>query len=285
MNYSWLFSFVVFAEQLNFTRAAATLYITQPALHGQIRKLTEQVGTALYRRRGRALVLTPEGKRLAAFGREVRLRGQDVLAEIHGGNAQGPTVLSSGRGALRYLLGPAIRRYPKQRWPLRVLTKTGPETLDAVRDARVDVGVAVIRTDCEGVTRTELRRVGQRVVIHRSHPLAKRRKLRPEHLHDEPLVLAPRGSPHRTMLEHAFASAGARLSVGVEAAGWDLMLQFCRYGLGIAVVNEFCEVPRGYTGIRLEGVPDVTYSVLTRPGTLRPSAEALMNVVLSATAA
>ncbi len=54
MNYDWLFSFVAFADRLNFTRAAEELHITQPALHAQIRKLSEDVGTTLYRREGRS---------------------------------------------------------------------------------------------------------------------------------------------------------------------------------------------------------------------------------------
>ena len=46
------------------------------------RKLSADVGAPLYRRDGRALVLTAEGRRLAAFGREVQARGSDVLAEL-----------------------------------------------------------------------------------------------------------------------------------------------------------------------------------------------------------
>ncbi len=106
VNYEWLFSFAVFAEQLNFTRAARALHLSQPALHVQIRKLGESVGRPLYRRQGRALSLTPEGRRLAAFGREVQEQGTAVLEEIRGEGSSGPVVLASGPGAFQYLLGP-----------------------------------------------------------------------------------------------------------------------------------------------------------------------------------
>src|SRR5215475_9867837 len=121
MNYDWLFAFVVFAEHRSFTHAARRLHISQPALHVQIRKLAEAVGRPLYRRDGRALSLTPEGLRLAAFGREVAERGRAVLEELRGRPPSGPVVLASGQGAFLYLLGPAIRRFPKDRWPLRLL--------------------------------------------------------------------------------------------------------------------------------------------------------------------
>jgi DNA-binding transcriptional LysR family regulator len=266
VNYDWLFSFVVFADHLNFTRAAEALHITQPALHAQIRKLSEDVGAALYRREGRALVLTAEGRRLAAFGREVDMRGRDVLAELRGENARGPVILASGQGAFLYLLGPAIKRFPKERWPLRVLSMSGPETLAAVRDARADVGVAVVSNAPADLDCREVRRVGQLVLLPRGHRLSRRRTLVPADLDGESIVVAPEGSPHRSMLAQSLATAGARWSVAVEATGWELVIQFARYGLGIAVVNDFCPVPRGFVGVRLDGVPEVAYSVVTRPG-------------------
>ena len=280
MNYDWLFSFVVFADRLNFTRAAEALHITQPALHAQIRKLTEDVGATLYRRDGRALVLTPEGRRLAAFGREVQARGSDVLAELRGVERGAPVILAWGQGAFLYLLGPAIKRFPKNRWPLRAVSMSGPDTVQAVRDARADVGVAVLTKtafdlDCQAVCR-----VGQTVLLPRGHRLSKRRILQPGDLDSESIVVAPEGSPHRVMLSQALATAGAGWSVAVEASGWELMIQFARYGLGIAVVNDFCPVPRGLVGVRLEGVPDVEYPVVTRPGAGRESRDTLVRMIL-----
>ena len=157
MSYDVLLSFVVFAEHLNFTRAAKELHITQPALHAQIRKLAESVGVALYRRRGRELVLTDEGRKLASFGREMSVRGREVLSELLARRERGPVVLASGQGAYRYLLGAAIRRFPKDRWPLRAVSMSAPETVDALRDARADVGVAALRVAPEDLDVREVR--------------------------------------------------------------------------------------------------------------------------------
>lgn len=280
MNYDRLFSFVVFADHLNFTRAAEALHITQPALHAQIRKLSEDVGVPLYRRDGRAMVLTAEGRRLAAFGREVRACGSDVLAELRGDTNRSPLILASGQGAFLYLLGPAIRRFPKDRWPLRVVAMSGPDTVVAVRDARADVGVAVLGSMPPDLDCRVVRRVGQLVLLPRDHRLSKRRSLKPGDLDGESIVVAPEGSPHRVMISQALATAGARWSVAVEATGWELMIQFARYGLGIAILNDFCPVPRGLVGVRLEGVADVEYHAVTRPGAVRKSRDALVRTIL-----
>ncbi|MCA9621606.1 MAG: LysR family transcriptional regulator [Myxococcales bacterium] len=284
MNYDWLFSFVTFADHLSFTRAAEALHITQPALHAQVRKLSEEVGATLYRRHGRALVLTAEGRRLAAFGREVQARGRDVLAELRGEDHRGPVVLASGQGAFLYLLGPVIKRFPKDRWPLRAVAMSGPATVEAVREARADVGVAVLSTKPPDLACQTLCRVGQVVVLPRGHRLSRRRRLKPGALDGERLIVAPEGSPHRAMLAQALATAGASWSVAVEATGWELMIQFARHGLGIAVVNDFCPVPRGMVGVKLGGVPDVEYQVVTRREGRGEPQETLVGMILESVA-
>ncbi|WP_394843551.1 LysR family transcriptional regulator [Pendulispora brunnea] len=280
MDYEWLFSFVVFAEHLNFTHAAKQLHISQPALHVQIKKLTEAVGRPLYRRNGKALVLTPEGKRLAAHGREVQERGRSVLEELRGQSSSGPVVLAAGQGAFLYLLGPAIRRFPKEAWPLRLLSMNTPQALEAVREAKAHLGVVVLEHPPSDLACTRLCSVGQMVVLPASHRLAKRRMLRPSDLAGERLVVAPEGSPHRTMLEHLLREHGLEPQVAVEATGWEPMLQFARYGIGLTVVNDFCPVPKGLLGIRLEGAPAAIYWLLHRPDFGHRGVEAMRKLVV-----
>ncbi len=265
MDYGQLFAFVVFAERLNFTHAARDLHISQPALHVQIKKLTEAVGRPLYRRTGRALTLTAEGRRLAAHGREVDERGRQVLAELRGeAAAAGPVVLASGQGAFLYLLGGAIRRFLRQGGGLRLLTLPGPDAIEAVRDARAHLAVVATDAPPPDLDATRLREVGQRVVLPAAHRLARRRSIRAADLAGESIVTAPAGSPHRAMLTQLLRAARVDWTVAVEAAGWELMLHFARLGLGIAVVNDFCPVPPGMAAVPLTGAPTITYHLLAR---------------------
>ena len=256
-----MLAFVAFADHMNFTRAAAQLHISQPALHVQIKKLSHAVGVPLYRRAGRALVLTPEGQRLASFGREVAERGRAVLDEVRGTTPSGPVVLAAGQGALHYLLGPAIRRFPKQTWPLRVLALAGADAIRAVQEARAHLAVAAIDDVPADLAATRLCEIGQHVIVPASHRLAARRAVRAADLAGESIVVAPAG-PHRTMLDHLLA--GHSWYVAVEATGWELMLELARYGLGIAIVNDFCPAPKGMVAIPLHGAPRITYRLYQR---------------------
>jgi len=280
MNYEWLFAFVVFAEHLNFTRAAKQLHLSQPALHVQIKKLSDAVGRALYRREGKTLSLTPEGKQLASFGREVQQRGTGVLEQLRGEALSGPVVLASGQGAFLYLLGPAIRRFPKQKWPLRLLSMPGPDAIQAVRDARAHLGVVATDHPPDDLSSEPLVAVGQKVIVPSGHRLARRRTVRAAELDGERLVVAPAGSPHRTMLDQLLQAAGCEWTVAVEATGWELMLQFAKYGLGAAVVNDFCAVPSGMAGVILQGAPTVDYQLITRAGLTSDGTRALRKLIV-----
>ena len=61
-------------------------------------------------------------------------------------------------------------------------------------------------------------------------------------------------------------------TVAVEATGWDLMLSFVQLGVGAAVVNAYCRLPRGLRGIPIPELPTLRYHVFHRRG-LKPAGE------------
>jgi len=255
-----LHSFTVFAERLNFTRAAEELHIAQPSLHVKIRKLAESLDVSLYRRRGRALELTEDGKRVAAFGREMQLRSQSFLKDLSAGGADAPVVLAAGEGAYLYLLGPALRRFVrKDSAPLRLLTLDGAGAIEAVHSGKAHLGVASLEETPDGMETHLLAQVEQVLVMPPSHPLAVRKNLRLSDLDGQALIVPPSGRPQRVLLSRILQSADVSWKVAVEANGWELMMEFVRMGLGVAVVNAFCRPFRGLEARPIRGLPMIHY--------------------------
>jgi DNA-binding transcriptional LysR family regulator len=121
--------FVVVAEELNFTRAAERLNMTQPPLSRQIRLLEHQVGTPLLERTNRVVRFTAAGK--AFFPEAARiLRLADEAASTARRVAKGENGAIAIRRWHASMASPSsrirrMRRATSTSWCRR--TSTGPE--------------------------------------------------------------------------------------------------------------------------------------------------------------
>jgi DNA-binding transcriptional LysR family regulator len=266
LKLEWLEGFAAFAEHLNFTHAARALHLSQPALHAQIRRLSEALGVPLYGREGRRLRLTAEGEEVLRFARQTRERSAAFVQRLRTGTSRQPLVLAAGEGALLYLLGDAIRAFASRGpAPLRLLTRDRDGTLAALRRGEAHVGVAVLDPVPDDLHGRVLAEIPQALVMPRAHPLARRRTIPVAALAELPLVLPPEGRPQREALARAVAEEGGRLQPAVEATGWELAIHFVSLGLGLAVVNGCCRLPPGLVGRVVPGLPRARYHTLHRP--------------------
>ena len=267
MDLDLLPAFVAFADSLNFTRAAESLHLSQPAVHMQVRKLGEAVGVPLYRRVGRRIELTQAGAELARFGRETADRTATLLDELRGTAATRPAVLAAGEGAFLYLLGPAIREYRRRgTTPLRLLTRDGTGAVEAVRTGEAHLAVAVAPAASDGLIVEALTQVEMLLVMPRNHALARKRRIRLADLSGQQLVVPHPNRPHRIALDEALRRVGVELTVGVEASGWELMVHFVELGLGLAIVNGCTRIPPTLAGRPVPELAPVEYRLVRRRG-------------------
>ena len=281
LDFDALNSFIVFAEELNFTRAAARLHISQPALHVKIRKLAEGLGVPLYQRSGRNLYLTREGKEVARFGREMREHANGFVEELQTGQSRQPVVLAAGEGAYLYLLGPAIKQFlHKAPANVQLLTRDRDATLEAVRSGAAHLGVAVLDVIPDDVQAHRLVSVPEVLVVPHRHRFAGRKTLRLQDLAGAPLIVPPPDRPHRGAITRALRAAGVEWNVALEATGWELMIRFVELGLGLAIVNGCCRIPRGLVAIPIKGLPATDYYLIHRQHSIQKGNPALLKRVL-----
>ena len=211
-------SFRVFAEELNFTRAAARLHISQPALH--VRSASSRSHSASPSIAATvALVLTTAGRDLLAFARDSERRSETFLAAL-GRPLSRTVVLAAGEGSLLFVLGQAIRRATHQpRVDLRILSRDREGVLGALRTGEAHIGVTALSVAPDDLAAVRLRTVGMSAVMARGHRLAKKRSLRLGDLDGERLIMTPSGGPHREQLERALAHANVSWERAVEASG------------------------------------------------------------------
>ncbi|MEU6021246.1 LysR family transcriptional regulator [Micromonospora sp. NPDC047134] len=251
-------SFAVFAEHRNFTTAAAALHISQPALHVKIRKLATALDVELYEREGRRLSLTAAGERLAAYALDCRRRADEFLRELH--HESTPTLtIAAGRGALRWVIGEAIRQVGRQGRRVNVITADRDAALAALRAGRADLAVIAHDPPTRQVEAVQIAAYQQVLVVDERHPLAERRAVRLRDLDGLDLVVPPADRPHRRALTRALLDAGVRWQVAAEVDGWDLLVHLAGLGVGATVVNGCVELPDGLRAVPIHGLPQIRY--------------------------
>jgi DNA-binding transcriptional LysR family regulator len=276
-------AYSLFAECLNFTKAAESLSISQPALHVKIRKLGENLGTSLYVKTGRKLTLTQSGKELARYARETLNNHQRFLSSLKGETGRSRVTLAAGSGSFLYLLGPAIRRFlADYQGELRLLRVNRKQALESLRLGQAELAVTVLAEPPTEFLGHLVSSIPTQLVVPEGHRFRRRKKISVSELAEEPLIVPPAGRPFRETLEACFSLAEVGLRVGLEAEGWELMMHFASLGLGATLVNGCCRVPTGCHSIKVEGLPVIHYFLLQLKGRkLSPSGRLLRDEILA----
>ena len=124
MNHTGLYYFTVAAEELNITRAAAKLFISQQSLSEHIRKLEKQYDAVFFTRGGR-LALTSQGERMLRYAREVLEADRDLHVALRDAGQANRVRLRIGMTSSRgSVFLPAIFETYRQRCPNVVLSVT-----------------------------------------------------------------------------------------------------------------------------------------------------------------
>jgi LysR family hydrogen peroxide-inducible transcriptional activator len=110
--------FIALAETRHFGQAATRTFVSQPTLSGQIRKLEDELGVALFERTTKAVALTPLGEALLPHARRAVEEAEALaqLAKAHRDPLVGPLRVGAIPTLAPYLvpliLVPLQRRYP-----------------------------------------------------------------------------------------------------------------------------------------------------------------------------
>ncbi|WP_038048745.1 LysR family transcriptional regulator [Thermus caliditerrae] len=224
--------FLLLAEEGNFHRAAERAYLSQPALSQQIQALERELGVRLLERR--PFRLTPAGEVLREEGRRL-LREAEVLKE---------RVRQAGRGELRFgvpenllpdlmPLLDHLRRGLGQ--PVEVLEMHTPEQVKALKEGRLDYGLAGLKVEDPAIAEEPLLKVPIVAVLPEGHPLASRERVPLKALRDEPFLLVPREAlpPLYEAFMEVFRRAGFTPKVVREVARFPQAVSLVAAGVGV----------------------------------------------------
>lgn len=188
--------FVAIAEELHFGRAAERLYMTQPALSKQMRRLEDELEVQLLYRTKRIVQLTTAGKAFLPQARQI-LQQADQAIRIAKRAARGEIgqlhtafTASAMQGVLPHILRTFRDRYPEIALDMTELCTL--DQVEALRTERVDVGFLHPPVDAPFLDLISLPGEHLVVVLPQSHPLSPKGQFPLAALANESFILHPR---------------------------------------------------------------------------------------------
>jgi DNA-binding transcriptional LysR family regulator len=212
MDQTALRYFLEVARSGSLSKASERLFVAVSALSRQIAKLEEQMGTPLFERRPRGMVLTDAGRLLANHARRSALEEERVVDEIHGLSASGRATIriAASEGVAPDFL-PQVFAHFRKTHPLAhfQLDVSAPSiATQRVRDGTHDIAVCFSMAPEEDVQVHYAQRAPVYALMRRGHPLATRHVLSLADLLKWPLAMHNQGVTLRQLFDIACSLEG-----------------------------------------------------------------------------
>ncbi len=244
MELDQLKTFLTVAEAGTFSRAAILLSSTQPVLSRKIAQLEQELGTALFHRTGRGVVLSEGGKLLEQYARGILDHAAGAKSAIQAlGTTPGGKVTIGMPSSIATVLAIELVQAFRHRFPnvsLKVMEGYSGHVLEWLTAGRLDVAVLydtpnlkrnTLRTD--PVLSDELFLIGSP----RHADAIGNAPVRAARLADIPLVLPSRPHGIRVLVDDALAKIGQVPNVQLEIDAMHSMLALAETGLGYTVLS------------------------------------------------
>ena len=233
-------AFHAVAREGGFSRAAARLHKTQPAVSQAVRALEEDVGEPLFLRLGRRVALTRAGEILLEHVEQsfAALDGARLRLAALSGLEAGELVIGTSDTNACYVLPPVLAAF-RAAHPgieLRLANRPSPETERQVLEREVDVGFVTLPVEHPRLEAEPLLDREDVAIFAPGHRLAGRKRVRFEDLAREPLLLLDRGSRTRSWIDERLAACREAPRVAMELASIEVVKRLVTLGFGVSIV-------------------------------------------------
>ena len=290
LNFNQFRVFYYAGKNLNFTAAASELFITQPAVTAQIKSFEEFCNLKLFKKKGRKIFLTDEGRSLYQYAIKIFKFEKEIEAVIDDMRELKRGVLSLGttKAYARYFMPLMITSF-HQNYPHIQIQLNEGSSLDMIHSLlnfKIEVAIIAKAEDNPDVHFFPFSREEMAVIVSRKHPLVRKKAISFADLVAEHFIMKERGSGTRKLVEELFEAERCTPNILMETSNTEFIKQLVQRGEGISfVVKE--AVAQELKEKKLASVPlkgpkvylDVSIAYL-KEQVLSPSARAFVDTLI-----
>jgi DNA-binding transcriptional LysR family regulator len=240
MDFDQLRSFLEVARLKNFSRAAAKLGLTQPAISTQIRQLEDEFKVRLFDRIGKKVFLTQPGVLLLDHASKilnVKKEAFEALRDLMPAPS-GHLTLGATEGSCLYLLPKVFAAFKKRHSEVKITIYRNFTTkiVQKLQEDSLDLGFLSLPVEVREIETISLFREPVDVAVPAGHPLASRTSVTVDDIARYPWIF-PKASRTRAMLEDLFQGLRPPVHVTMELSGVETIKKFIGIGLGISLLS------------------------------------------------
>ena len=276
MTLEQLKTFIKIAELKSFSEAAKKVHLSQPSVSCHIISLEQELGTQLFDRLGKKIVITKQGRILLKYAKEIinlekraRLAIDDVLDM-----KKGEIKLGSSNIPGAYILLPLIQKFNRENPQVKIISEIGDtqSITGKVIEGTLDLGVVGNKIDDNHLMYYDFVKDKMVLALKANHPLAKRSSITLEEFQTLPFLIREEGSGTRKTVEDILTKKGIglnSLNIVAQLGNTEAIKQGIKAGLGVSILSRcaiYDEVKFGlikYTAI--EGLTFTRYFYIILP--------------------
>ncbi len=227
-------------EHRSYTAASKSLFMTQPAVSMQIKKLEDDIGLQLFEKNGKFVAPTEAGKELLFYAQSIRQQLEEatqVMEELKG-MKRGKlhlTMASTANYFAPQLIAAFKRQFPRAEITLDVTNRSG--LVKAVENNHTDM--AIMGKPPSGHHLKGIPFMDNPLVVIAAplHPLVQQQPILLSDLADEPFIVREPASGTRIATERFFHQHGLELIAGMEMNRSEAIKQAVMAELGLGIVS------------------------------------------------
>ncbi len=280
-------AFCMAAKTGSISKAAESLFQSQPTVTLQIQALEREMNITVFERRGPNISLTPEGMVLLQVAQPLvdGIEGLEESFHAHFGRLDhGVLNIAAGESTTLYILPEYIKRFCEA-YPgiqVKLHNVTGRDGMAMLRADEADLAIGSMLEVPDDIIYHPSLFYSATLIAAKDHPLSQLDKPNLKHISEYGLILPPRHLATWRMLEMVFSQNGLKFDVSLEAGGWEIIKKYVELEMGISIVSGLCITGEEalFTYNLDEWIPKRSYGVVVRRGKfLSPQAQAFIDMM------
>lgn len=234
--------FVEVAKQLSFTKAAATLHVSQPSISKAIQNFEAELGVPLFYRSSKQLELTDAGQ-------AVLLNAQQVLASFHNMRSELTDLMNLQKGQIRIGIPPIVGAeffsklisHYKEMYPyIEIqLTEVGTKRIrEYIQTGQLDIGLVCNTCTYEHLDTIRFMKDPLQLIVHNDHPLAAKSYIELQDLQDESFIIYRKDFVLYDKIIEECSKYGFFPNIACETTQKDLFIEMVQAKVGIALLPQ-----------------------------------------------